>query len=141
MYTPKTSRQQVRNGLAEYFSTIAEWRIEKDIEHPDELRNAKGAEVLREVADYCLTLADDDEVLIRLFALPHCWTEDGLFLEPRHVDESCECVKLVDRCGVDGGDPAGFLVKWVGAVQRDYPKSVKYRVKMGWIDSDEAEIE
>ena len=98
MYAPKCTRPQIRAGLAEYFRTVAEWRIEKDIEHPDELRNAKGAEVLREVADYCLTLADYDEVLIRLLALPLCWTEEGLFISPQILGATCESETLVNRC-------------------------------------------
>ena len=139
MYAPKCTRPQIRAGLAEYFRTVAEWRIEKDIEHPDELRNAKGAEVLREVADYCLTLADYDEVLIRLLALPLCWTEEGLFISPQILGATCESETLVNRCAFDGGKPVAFFEKWVSAVERDYPESVKYQLRKGYIDRDEIE--
>ena len=45
------------------------------------------------------------------------------------------------RGGISGGDPAKFFETWVSAVERDYPESVKYMVKVAGLDPAEEGIE
>ena len=78
---------------------------------------------------------------LRLFALPHCCTKDGLFIEPQHAGTPCESVKPVNRGGFEGSDPAALFEECVNAVERDYPESVKYMCKVAGLDPDEEGIQ
>jgi hypothetical protein len=140
-YEVKCSKAEVREGLADYFREKADWRALNAERYPSDTRNTKSEKALRKLADYCMTLADDDEVLARLFALPHCWAEDGIFLEPI-VDGIGESATLAKRYGFDCHDgPAAFFEAWVTTVESDYPEYVKGMCKYGDTDPTEEGID
>ena len=125
MYSPKCSQQEVRNGIAEYFRNTADFRRRRAEQYPGDSRNVQSAEALDRVAGYCLTLADDDDQLARLFAMPMYFFEGGLFTSPC-VDHVSQSVSIAVGCGYSGAiDPAEFLVGWIDALAADYPEYVK----------------
>jgi Shedu protein SduA, C-terminal len=64
------SLDQVRTMLAQDFEHKADWRDAKAAEYPEDERNERAAEGLRELAAYVRTLPDDDP---RLQAIDSAW--------------------------------------------------------------------
>ena len=140
-YTIECTNQEARNGLALYFRAIARFGRKHAGKSSDNLRVAKNAEALEQVAAYCLTLADEDHLLARLFAMPACFVQGGYFVPP-FIGELSQCDEVADRCGFDGDiHPATWLSDWIDAIESDYPQWRQPLSECIGVDQTEKEIE
>ena len=110
-----------RLALSDYFVSQAEWREHKAAEHPDDLRNARAARGLRDVASYVRELPGDDPRLSAIAVANHDQNAPDDVLYPGE-----EASHMASRFRFDDPleDMDRFLTRFVATFEREAIESM-----------------
>jgi hypothetical protein len=108
-----------QQAIAAYLNTQADWRSQKAVEYPEDPRNLRCAEGLRELASYVLSLDPSDERIMEMTTLG---VREGVF-SPFHESAAYAVARF--RFHRRDEDCGAFLTSLLGVMRDDALKLAK----------------